>query len=63
VAQARSQRLVTVALTGASGGALAPEVDVAIRVPSEDTSHIQELHIAIGQLIAFLVEDDLHPRS
>jgi hypothetical protein len=37
--------------------------DVAIAVPSEETSHIQEAHIAVGQLIAFLVEDELHPRG
>ena len=34
---------------------------MAIRVPSEETSHIQEGHIAVGQLIAFLVEDALFP--
>jgi D-sedoheptulose 7-phosphate isomerase len=63
LAQAASQGLHGVALTGRTGGALAPVADVAIRVPSDETSHIQELHIAIGQLIAFLVEDDLHPRA
>jgi D-sedoheptulose 7-phosphate isomerase len=61
--QAASLRLERVALTGRDGGALAPLADVAIRVPSSDTSHIQELHIAIGQLIAFLVQDDLHPQA
>jgi len=30
-------------------------------VPSSLTSHVQEAHIAVGQLIAFLVEDELHP--
>ena len=62
-AKARSCGLTTIALTGADGGALAPEADVAVRVPSDETSHIQELHIAIGQLIAFLVEDELHPSA
>ena len=61
--QAASQRISRVALTGSSGGALATAADAAIRVPSDETSHIQELHIAIGQLIAFLVEDELHPAS
>ena len=59
--QARALGLRTVALTGEGGGALAPAADVAIAVPSAETSHIQELHIAVGQLIAFLVEDELHP--
>ena len=61
--QARTRNLRTLALTGAGGGTLAPLADVTVRVPSEETSHIQELHIAIGQLIAFLVEDVLHPTS
>jgi D-sedoheptulose 7-phosphate isomerase len=59
--QARAAGVSTIALTGETGGELAPAADVAIRVPSRETSHIQELHIAIGQLLAFLVEDELHP--
>jgi D-sedoheptulose 7-phosphate isomerase len=59
--QAHALGLSTIALTGEAGGELAPSAEVAIRVPSRETSHIQELHIAIGQLLAFLVEDALHP--
>jgi D-sedoheptulose 7-phosphate isomerase len=59
--QARSQGLRTIALTGESGGRLAPLADVSIAVPSSETSHVQEAHIAVGQLIAFLVEDELFP--
>jgi D-sedoheptulose 7-phosphate isomerase len=63
VEQARTQGLRTIALTGGSGGKVASLVDVEIRVPAEETSHIQEAHIAVGQLIAFLVEDELHPSA
>jgi D-sedoheptulose 7-phosphate isomerase len=59
--QARLQSLAVVALTGASGGKLAQEADVAVRVPSAVTAHIQECHLAIEQLIALLVERDLYP--
>jgi D-sedoheptulose 7-phosphate isomerase len=59
--QARSQGLRTIAFTGESGGRLAPLADVTIDVPSAETSHVQEAHIAVGQLIAFLVEDELFP--
>ncbi len=59
--QAQAQELRTIALTGETGGALAPMADVAIRVPSRETSHIQECHIAIGQLLAFMVEETLYP--
>lgn len=54
--------LRTIVLTGEDGGALAPMADVAIRVPSRETSHIQECHIAIGQLLAFMAEEALFPR-
>jgi D-sedoheptulose 7-phosphate isomerase len=61
--QAEAQGIHRVALTGGSGGTLATTAEVAIRVPSDETSHIQECHIAIGQLLAFLVEDALYPRA
>jgi D-sedoheptulose 7-phosphate isomerase len=60
---ARSRDLQVVALTGATGGKLAPLADTAIRVPSAVTAHIQECHLAVEQLLAALVEDELYPRS
>jgi phosphoheptose isomerase len=60
-AQAKAGRLRTISLTGGSGGMLAPAADIQITVPSSETSHIQEAHIAVGQLIAFLVEEELYP--
>ena len=57
--RARAAGIRTIALTGESGGALGPLADIAINVPSPETSHVQEAHIAVGQLIAFLVEDEL----
>jgi D-sedoheptulose 7-phosphate isomerase len=59
--EARSRGLKTVALTGASGGRLAPLADVAVRIPSAVTAHIQECHLAVEQLLALLVERDLYP--
>jgi D-sedoheptulose 7-phosphate isomerase len=50
--RARDLGAAVVALTGASGGTLAPEADVAIRVPSDVTAHIQEAHLAVEQLLA-----------
>ncbi len=50
-----------IALTGASGGLLAPLADVAIKVPSTVTAHIQECHLAIEQLLALLAERALYP--
>jgi D-sedoheptulose 7-phosphate isomerase len=61
--QAHAQEVQVIALTGETGGDLAPAADVAIRVPSTVTAHIQECHLAIEQLLASLVEDALYPRS
>ena len=61
--QAHTQELRVIALTGETGGDLAPAADVAIRVPSTATAHIQECHLAIEQLLASLVEDALYPRA
>jgi D-sedoheptulose 7-phosphate isomerase len=59
--RARAQNVRVIALTGASGGALAPLADVAVRVPSIVTAHIQECHLAVEQLLALLVERALFP--
>jgi D-sedoheptulose 7-phosphate isomerase len=63
VEEAKELGMRTIVLTGERGGELAAIADVAIRVPSTETSHIQECHIAIGQLLAFLVEDALFPKE
>ena len=60
--QAKATGIRTIALTGESGGKLGVLADIEINVPSSETSHVQEAHIAVGQLIAFLVEDELYPR-
>jgi D-sedoheptulose 7-phosphate isomerase len=60
---ARGRAMRVIALTGESGGKLVPAADVAIRVPSTVTAHIQETHLAIEQLLALLVEEELYPRG
>jgi D-sedoheptulose 7-phosphate isomerase len=61
VEEARARGLAVIALTGASGGKLAPMADVAIRVPSGVTAHIQESHLVVEHLLALLIERQLHP--
>jgi D-sedoheptulose 7-phosphate isomerase len=58
---ARSRSITVIGLTGESGGNLAPLADIAIKVPSTVTSHIQECHLAIEQLLALLAERALYP--
>ena len=56
---ARQKGLVTVAMTGATGGQMAAEADYCIRVASTDTPRIQEHHILIGHILCELVEQAL----
>ena len=59
--RAAGMGLSVLALTGRSGGKLAPLADVTIRIPSDVTAHIQEAHLATEQLLALLVERAIHP--
>lgn len=54
--QARRQSVTVVGLLGRDGGALLTLCDHALVVPAEETSHIQELHLAIEHVIVELVE-------
>ncbi len=59
---ARESGVITVGLTGATGGSMKPLCDYLINVPSADTPRIQESHILIGHIICQLVESTLFPR-
>ncbi len=59
---ARESGIITVGLTGLSGGRMKPLCDYLINVPSEDTPRIQEAHILIGHIICQLVESTLFPQ-
>ena len=58
-ALARARRLgaVTIAMTGQSGGELGSLVDLALRVPSDETQRIQEVHLLIDHLLCQVVEN------
>jgi len=57
--EANAKNIITVGLTGISGGKLAAVSDHIIRVPSDDTPRIQESHILIGHIICELIESSL----
>ena len=59
---AKINGLITIGLTGETGGAMAGICDLMIRVPSMDTPRIQESHITIGHIICELVEATIFPR-
>jgi D-sedoheptulose 7-phosphate isomerase len=53
---AKRKDMITVGMTGESGGQLKVEADYCICVPSGDTPRIQEAHILIGHILSELVE-------
>ena len=53
---AKRRVMVTVGMTGESGGRMKAEVDYCICVPSTDTPRIQEGHILVGHIVSELVE-------
>jgi D-sedoheptulose 7-phosphate isomerase len=53
---ARAAGVTVVALTGASGGRVAGECDIAIRVPDQETPLIQEAHLAVVHVLCDLIE-------
>jgi len=56
---AKAKNIITVALTGRDGGAMAKMADYAIIVPSNETPRIQESHILIGHIICDIIEKEL----
>jgi D-sedoheptulose 7-phosphate isomerase len=56
VTRAHKLGLVTIGLTGSSGGRLQGLVDTLIAVPSDETPRIQECHILIGHALCDAVE-------
>ncbi len=56
---ARAHGLITVGMTGASGGLLKSHADFCLQVPSDQTPRIQECHILIGHILCDFVEDEL----
>ncbi len=54
---AKEKEMITIALTGESGGKLKENADFLLHVPSTDTPRIQESHIMLGHIICQLVEE------
>ena len=59
----RKEEIVTIVLTGSSGGQMKDLCDICIQVPSDETPRIQEVHILIGHIICFIVEEELFGKN
>jgi D-sedoheptulose 7-phosphate isomerase len=59
---AREMGIITVGLTGKTGGKMKDLCDFLINVPSTETPRIQESHIMIGHIICEYVESTIFPK-
>jgi D-sedoheptulose 7-phosphate isomerase len=57
---AREKGIVTVGMTGGTGGDFPDYCDHLIVIPSSQTAKIQEGHIALGHIFCALVENSIH---
>ncbi len=60
---ARGMGIITVGMTGQTGGKMKDLCDFLINVPSTETPRIQEAHIMIGHIICEYVESTLFPKE
>jgi len=61
IAAARANGLVTIGFTGRSGGDMATQCELCLRVPADSTQLIQQIHITAGHIVCGLVEERLFP--
>ena len=59
---AKEMGMITIGLTGESGGKMAGMCDFIMKVPSTDTPRVQESHITIGHIICELTEATIFPK-
>lgn len=57
--EANTLGMITISLTGETGGKLKEKSSYLLNIPSSDTPRIQETHIMIGHIICELVEEKL----
>ena len=56
---AKEKGLITIGLTGESGGEMKNLCDYCICVPSNETPRIQEAHILIGHILCSIIEESI----
>jgi len=59
---ARKKEMITIGLTGKTGGKMKELCHHLINIPSTDTPRIQESHIMVGHIICQLVEAKIYPQ-
>lgn len=59
VRAAKEKSIVTIALTGETGGQLGSLADITFKAASQKTPHIQEMHITVLHAVSEIVENTL----
>ncbi len=54
--------MITIGLTGETGGKMNGLVQYLLNVPSTDTPRIQEAHILLGHIVCEIVESNVFPK-
>ena len=59
--KAKELGLITIGFTGSQGGEMNSVCDIMIKVPSDDTPRVQEVHILVGHIICNIIEKEMFP--
>ena len=60
---AKKMGITVMGFTGQGGGKLAEVCDLCIKVPSDTTNYIQEMHIAVGHYLCGITENRLRDEA
>ncbi len=58
---AKAKGMITIGLTGETGGKMKDFCDILINVPEKRTAYVQELHLPVYHAICMMVEKELFP--
>lgn len=59
VEAAKRSKMISIGLTGRTGGQMNAICDCMIKIPSTDTPRIQESHILVGHILCQILEEEL----
>ena len=59
IIEAKKRKIKTIGITGESGGDMNRLCDILIKVPASRPDRIQEMHIAVGQILCEIIESSL----
>ena len=61
IESAKKNKIKVIGITGESGGEMSEICDLIIKVPANRPDRIQEMHIAVGQILCEIIENSIFP--